>query len=76
MIATDILVDLEESRVLLRVPGKYRMQVNFFNLPTFSHIPMRSYYYQVEAYIYLQCSQQSCPNFRGTLHESLSACDH
>ena len=54
MIATDILVDLEESRVLLRVPGKYRMQVNFFNLPTFSHIPMRSYYYQVEAYIYLQ----------------------
>lgn len=53
MIATDILVDLEESRVLLRVPGKYRLQVIFFNLPTFSHIPMRSYYYQVEAYIHL-----------------------
>ena len=30
MIATDILVDLEESRVLLRVPGKYRLQVIFF----------------------------------------------
>lgn len=64
MIATDILVDLEESRVLLRVPGKYRLQVIFFNLPTFSHIPMRSYYYHVEAYIYLQCSHQSS-KFRG-----------